>query len=693
MEVISLNRELSWIDFNRRVLEEGLRSDLPPLERFRFLSIVSSNFDEFFMVRMAAMKEAGLTSLLHEAGVKVHALIAAQYRCLQEEIFPALQKNGIFLLRPEELDAEQSAYLKQYFFREIYPLLTPLRLDAERHTIEGAAVLYAAFQLKDANDDTLVSIVQFPPLTPRIIPLLPRPGMTCLALLDDALQAWGGQLFPGYRVVDSMIFKLNRDADFSVDERRDEDFIEAMEEVLLRRETSKPIRMVYTPGSPFLQEHIAAFLGLDGEDADYSLYEAPGPPDLPSLDGLLNIPGFESLRLPQRHAYPHQAISNEISLFEQIRAGDIMLHLPYQSFDPVLRFFREAASDPAVLSIKATLYRTSGESPIVRALKEAALKGKQVTAVVELKARFDEGRNISWARDLERAGVIVVYGLARFKVHAKLALVMRREEAGSQWHVRRYLHLSTGNYNDRTARLYEDIGLFTARKDVVYDAGLIFNMISGYSAVQNLHRLVMAPTGLRGRLISLIEREAALSSPENPGRIRLKLNALDDPALIEALYKASVSGVHIDLCVRGVCTLVPGLEGLSKHIRVRCIIGQYLEHSRIAYFANGGASNGEYYLSSADWMPRNMDRRIELMIPVLDETLCEELENILDAYFRDNTQAWEMDSSGHWQRLKAEPGTKPFSAQACFGQEAAEDAKQEWKPGAEFLVRRSALLA
>jgi polyphosphate kinase len=360
-----------------------------------------------------------------------------------------------------------------------------------------------------------------------------------------------------------------------------------------------------------------------------------------------------------------------------------MIHLPYQSFDPVLRFFREAAADPQVISIKTTLYRTSGDSPIVRALEEAARKGKHVTAVVEIKARFDEELNISWANRLERAGVIVVYGLARLKVHAKICLVIRREPDG----IKRYVHLSTGNYNEKTAKLYEDIGLFTAREDISFDAGLLFNMITGYSVIHSMRKLVIAPTALKRRLIELIDREATRSSPENPGRIMAKMNALADTGVIAALYRASQAGVRIQLNIRGICMLVPGVPGLSDNIRVVGVVDQYLEHSRIYYFANAGAE--EVYLSSADWMPRNLERRVELMFPVLQEDIRDQVRNILDAYFRDNRQSWDLDREGRWTRRKAAPGDEPFAVQDHLLAQAARAGEDPWAPKQEFVVRRS----
>jgi polyphosphate kinase len=404
------------------------------------------------------------------------------------------------------------------------------------------------------------------------------------------------------------------------------------------------------------------------------------------------------LREKSRRIYPNPAFSEDVSIWDSIGRQDVILHLPYQNFDPVVRFFQEAASDPQVVSIKTALYRTSGNSPIIRALEQAGLAGKHVTAVVELKARFDEERNISWANRLEKAGVIVVYGLARLKVHAKISLVLRRENE----RIRRYVHLSTGNYNDKTARLYEDISLFTGREDIAYDAGLIFNMITGYSVVEAMRRLVIAPTFLKRRLLELIEREIRRSREDAQGRIMAKMNALADTEIIDALYRASRAGVRILLNVRGVCMLVPGVKGMSENIRVVSVIDHYLEHSRICYFANGGAD--ELYLSSADWMPRNLERRVELMFPVLQEDCKRYVREVLDSYFKDNRRAWLLGSDGAWTRLSPAAGEEPFRVQERFLALAAKAAASgaALNPGAirsgyagsgytgsEFIVRRS----
>jgi polyphosphate kinase len=495
-------------------------------------------------------------------------------------------------------------------------------------------------------------------------------------LLEDVVISWGHILFPGLEVKESMLFKVNRDADFSVDEKRDEDFIEAMEEVLEGRERSPAVRMVYSPGGGRLRDELARRLSLEEED----LYSIEGPLNLGGLYDLVNIQGFDHLREKGRPIYPSPAFSDDETLWDRISRGDVMIHLPYHSFDPVVRFFQEAAADPQVISIKTALYRTSGNSPVIRALEEAAMNGKQVTALVELKARFDEERNISWANRLEKAGVIVVYGLARLKVHAKITMVIRREND----RIKRYLHLSTGNYNDRTARAYEDIGLFSCREDIAFDGGILFNMLTGYSAIQPMRKLVIAPAGLKRRLLELIGREISRSKAETPGRIMAKLNSLADGEIIDALYRASRAGVKILLCVRGICTLIPGAAGLSENIKVQSVIDRYLEHSRILYFANGGAE--ELYLSSADWMPRNLDRRVELMFPVLQDDIRARLRDTLEAYFRDNTQARLLNSAGDWQLQSPAPGESPFRVQEYLLSGAKAESPEAAR--SEFVVRR-----
>jgi polyphosphate kinase len=692
------DRELSWIAYNSRILEEGLRRDLPPLERFRFLSIVSANFDEFFMVRIAALKRAaprgafvpeapGPDTLLRSAGEMIRPMVERLYSCLEGEIFPALAAGGLELRRPP-FTAGETGYLKPLFMREIVPALTPLRFgpaDPGRSGEEplpaiANGLLYGAFLLEETlapETGPYISIVEIPPALDRIIWIGGSPQRW--VLLDDLLMLWGDTFFSGYSVKERMLFSIHRDADFSVDERRDEDFVEAMEEVLINRDRSPAVRMMYSPGSDTIAKTIAHRHELGAED----LFPAAGPLNLSTLGSLIQVHGFDELKLKSPKPCPHPAFPAGTPVRDAVREGDILLVLPYQCFDPVIRFFQEAAEDPRVISIKTTLYRTSGNSPVVRALEQAALRGKHVTAVVELKARFDEERNISWANRLEKAGVIVIYGLARLKVHAKISQIIRKESEG----LVRYIHLSTGNYNDRTARLYSDLSLFTCREDFGNDATVFFNMLSGYSVPGSMRQLVMAPRYLKQRFIELIDREAKRSSQGSPGKIAAKMNALVDSDVAAALYRASCAGVTITLNIRGICTLMPGLPGLSENIRVISIVDHFLEHSRIFYFSNGGAE--EFFISSADWMPRNLERRVELLIPIQDKKVQEQLRTVLESYFLDTAQAWELDPGGGWKRLKAPPGEKPFKSQEYLQELAEGAAEKPRKTKQEFIIRRS----
>ena len=706
-----LNRELSWLDFNERVLEEALRKDLPLFERLRFLCITATNFDEFFMVRVAAIKQAirdsasemaaerplaggdiSPTALMKLVSKKVHALINLQFNCLNDDIFPSLAKEGLEFVPPDAWTLSQMDYLESFFMGQVYPLLTPLRVEENQAlpSIESRN-MNAAFLLAPENpnstDEEQIAIVRIPSSLNRVI-LLPNEtgadGRNKWALLYDVLVIWGSYMFPGYRVKESMLFKVNRDADFSVDERRDEDFIVAMEQVLEDRGKSTAVQMVYSTGSSRLRDEFALRLSLGADD----LFEVDSPYNIVDLQELINAPGYDHLREQPWKIYSSAAFTGDVSMWDRISQGDVMLHLPYQSFDPVIRFFHEAALDPQVVSIKTALYRTSGGgsssvSPVIRALEMAALNGKQVTALVELKARFDEERNISWANRLEKAGVIVVYGLSRLKVHAKVTLVMRRENG----RIIRYVHLSTGNYNDKTAKLYEDICLFTCREDIAYDTGLLFNMLTGYSDVQIMRRLALAPASLKHKLIELIDREANRSGQNYSGKIIAKLNSLTDTDIINALYRASQAGVTINLCVRGICTLIPGVPDLSETIRVISVVDHYLEHSRVVYFSNGGSE--ELYLSSADWMTRNLERRVELMFPVQDKKIMTEIYNMLNAYFSDNCQARELRPDGSWKRVKVQAGDNPFRVQKDMLTRAAHESISPGPVKAEFKVRRS----
>jgi polyphosphate kinase len=702
------NRELSWIEFNARVLNESLREEVPLLERLRFLSITESNFDEFFQVRVASIKRklngsgensksadsSGFTpsSLLKEISRKTHAISALQYSTLMQKILPQLAKEGIVYVSPDGYNQAQEDFVENLFKYEIFPLLTPLRTDSAAFPHVGALCLTVAFllepmagvkklktELTAKDEDNIVALVQIPSAVNRIVWLPSDDGTKKFALLDDIILAYGTKLFPGFNVKETMLFKIARDADFAVDEDSGDRFIQAMEEVLEKRKSSFVVRMTCTKTSRTLLNFVKEKLALDDDD----IYELDGILDHTSLTEILEIEGSEKYLYPEwKHFYP-ESLPQDGSYWNTLRQHDVLLNVPYESYDPVVKFIQQASADEKVLAIKMTLYRTGSNSPIVRSLKEAAQNGKQVTVFVELKARFDEKRNISWAAELEKAGAIVVYGIVNLKVHAKICLIVRRESDG----IKRYAHIGTGNYNPKTAKLYQDLSVFTSNHEIVNDATLFFNVISGYSALQSMHHLYMAPVNIKSKLLELIDREIQQSTRDNPGLIVAKMNSLCHPEIIEALYKASCAGVKIQLNVRGICTLVPGVKNLSENISVVSIVDRYLEHSRIFFFQNGGAN--EIYLSSADWMERNLDRRIELMFPVTDEKVAASVKEILMLYFEDNVKSHRLQSDGTW--TQENPGKKEESVrvqEVLYKKYKKRDDLKKSAPHAEFTVRR-----
>ena len=694
------NRELSWLEFNRRVLEEAMDPSVPLLERLKFLCIVSSNFDEFFQIRVAYVKRqilsgnqvncpSGLrpSEQLDRIRKEVREIVDLQYRTLYEEILPGLADHGIRYLKPTEWDLKHLEYIETLFERELFPVLTPVRVSpGPSFPAIRNLRLYIAYLLQkepgveDGEEgNERIALIQVPESFPRIVYLPSEEDKIAFTVLEYVIQKYGERLFPGYQVQDSFVFRVTRDADLGVDEERDDDFIDAMVEVLAQREQSPAVRLSCVKGSERLRDSIAAMLDLGLPD----VYEIPGPLDLGSLMSLVSLSGFESLRDVPWNPLPSPSLPEDEPYWSVLSRTDVLLHHPYESFHHVVTFLNQAATDPDVLSIKITLYRTSFDSPIIQALEQAVRNKKQVTALVELKARFDEERNIEWASRLEKAGVIVIYGVAHLKVHAKALLVVRRE--GNT--VRRYAHLSTGNYNEKTARLYTDIGLLTSREDITYELALFFNAVTGYSAIPNLRRLAMAPTGLKGRLLTLIEREIARTTKESPGLIMAKMNSLADTDIISALYRASQAGVRVLLNVRGICMLVPGVEGLSDRITVVRIVDRFLEHSRIFYFQNGGSE--EVYCASADWMNRNLERRIELMFPIDQRELRKRLIQLLKLYFKDNQKASLLLPSGKYARKKPEKGDPFIRAQHVLYHEMVALSRNSDKiEKKEFVVRR-----
>lgn len=699
------NRELSWIEFNARVLDEAADKSVPLLERLKFLTIVTSNFDEFFMIRVAGLRHtaeqnpdwrdgAGLTAKqqLERISKRVHELSHIQNRVLNKEIFPALEKHGLSYIPGKKLSPSQKEYTERLFHQEIFPLLTPRRTnDNGQFPNISNLRLHAAFLLKPLlpqndlpellkEEKEPLAIVQIPHIIPRVIWLPSTADEKPFTLVDDIISLYGTQLFPGYSISEKLLFKITCDADFAVDEETSSDYIQAMEEVLSKRKSSRAVRLACNDESPRIQAILKEKLQLSDSD----IYPTDGIVDISTLTDVTTVEGFQKLKNPQWKHYPSAAFPENQSLWATLRQKDVMLHVPYETFDPVIRLLNDAATDPSVLAIKMTLYRTSGDSPIVRALEKAAQNGKQVTAFVELKARFDEQRNISWAAELEQAGAIVVYGIQNLKVHAKMLLIVRREQDGIQ----RYVHMSTGNYNDTTARLYSDISLFTTNTQIANDATLFFNMISGYSAIQTMKTLYMAPVNLKSRLLALIEREIQTSTPERPGLIIAKMNSLAHEEIIEALYKASCSNVRVLLNVRGICMLVPGVKKQSENITVVSIVDRYLEHARMFFFQNAG--DEELYLSSADWMPRNLDRRVELMFPVVQPDIFSVLKDELLTCFRDNTKAHYLESTGTWIRRQPVQGEDKVRAQEflhCNYRKKADSLSK--KVPREFIVRRS----
>ena len=704
MESRFFNRELSWIEFNGRVLHQALRKELPLLERLQFLSIITSNFDEFFQVRVASVKrmqfsdpdKADVSGLkpkmvLKQISARSHQIIRTQHDCLKNDVLPEMAKKGICYVKPEDFSAAQSDFALNFFLNEVLPLLTPLRTDTEVFPHIGNLAENVAFLLKpisgirNANEilkgsDDLprISFVQIPSGIPQIVWLPSENGRKQFALTEEIIAQYGTHLFPGFAVEETLLFKIARDADFAVDEDSGRNFVDAMEEVLVQRQSSFPVMMACNQTS----ETITKFLMEKMELCEDDVYRIDGilnPGALMELrdidDGTMSFPewqNFYSVNLPRDEYY-----------WDTLKQHDVLLHVPYESYDPVVKFISDAADDPKVLAIKMTLYRTGKDSPIVAALERAARNGKQVVVLVELKARFDEERNIAWANQLENAGVTVIYGLVNLKVHAKIIMVMRRESET----IRRYAHLATGNYNPRTAKIYSDLSLFTSNNEIVNDATLFFNLVTGYSTLQSMKQLGMAPVTLKSKILSMIQREIERSDPEHPGLIMAKMNALTHEEVIEALYKASQAGVKVLLNVRGVCMLVPGVKGLSENIKVVSIVDRYLEHSRIFYFQNGG--DDEIYLSSADWMPRNLDRRIELMFPILDEKVFEEVKEILDVYFKDNENALELSENGTWSEIPVKNDEPLLRAQEVLYKKYKRRSESSVKtPKIEFEVRR-----
>jgi polyphosphate kinase len=671
-----LNRELSWLEFNNRVLEEAVDATNPLLERLKFATIVASNLDEFFMVRVAAVKNAleegdtgadpaGLTpgQQFTQISERAHEMVERLYKTLLSEILPALGERGIRILGLEALDAGQRGALARYFHDEVLPALTPLAIDSSRpFPMLAGLSLNLALLLAPVEGETQprLAVVQVPARLPRLVRSGASDGVT-YTLLEEIIRGELPALFPGQAVLESAAFRVSRDSELALDDEGGAHFLEAVEEELRGRRSSRVVRVeLEARAGEGLLAILSGRLGVAGED----VYRIPGPLDVRALFPLIDLPALEDLRDQPLRPLPALEPNEQEQIFTLIDQRDVLLHHPYEAFDPVVALVSQAAEDPDVLAIKQTLYRTSGDSPVVRALGRAAERGKQVTVLVELMARFDEQSNIRWARSLEQSGAHVIYGLRGYKTHSKICLVVRRGRQG----IRRYVHLGTGNYNDRTARLYTDFGLITADPEIGEDASAFFNALTGYSDPPRMRKLVMAPTLLRERFLKLVERERRRAEEGQAAEITAKMNALVDEDLIRALYDASRAGVRIRLNVRGICCLRPGVKGLSETIEVVSIVDRFLEHARIFRFRNGG--DEEVYLASADWMPRNLDRRIELLFPVEAPECRQKVLQALEAMFQDNVKARRLQSDGTYKRRRPAKGEEPFRVQLYLYREA-----------------------
>ena len=661
-----VNRELSWLEFNYRVLSEARDKSLPLFERLKFLSITESNLDEFYMVRVASLKDmvhakytkpdiAGLTpqEQLDKISEKTHQLVDMQYSTYNRSLVPALKQNGLRIVTEHEgLTQEEAAFADKYFEKNVYPVLTPMAFDSSRPfpLIRNKTLNIAALLMKkeaEGGDEELeFAMVQVPSVIPRIVEL-PREvdadggEQRVVILLEEIIERNMPALFLNYDIVASHPFRIMRNADLTIDEEEAVDLLEEIQKQLKKRQWGEAIRLEIEDN---VDKRLLKILKKELSISSQDIFWINGPLDLTFLMKMYGMDGFDYFKAPKYVPQPVPALMNEDDIFTNIRKGDILFHHPYQSFDPVVDFVRSAAADPEVLAIKQTLYRVSGNSPIIAALAAAAGNGKQVSVLVELKARFDEENNINWAKMLEKSGCHVIYGLVGLKTHSKITLVVRMEEDG----IRRYVHLGTVNYNDSTAKLYTDCGILTCDPQIGEDATAVFNMLSGYSEPLAWNKLSVAPLWLRGRFLRMIHREEEHAREGRPGHIMAKMTSLCDKEIITALYQASCAGVKIEMIIRGICCLKAGVTGMSENISVRSIVGNFLEHSRIFYFLNDGSP--EVYMGSADWMPRNLDRRVEIMFPVVDEDLKANVIHILELELEDNVKAHILQPDGTYEK-------------------------------------------
>ncbi|MBP3959462.1 polyphosphate kinase 1 [Gemmata sp. G18] len=713
--VLYTNRDLSWLAFNRRVLEEAQDPTVPMLERLKFLAIFSSNLDEFFMVRVGGIQQKVHANIpigsgadqvppraqLEQVRATTRELVGEQYRVLREEVLPALAARGIGLRTAEQLCDADRAHVRDLFTREIFPVLTPLSTDPAHPFphLQNKSLNLAVLLHRPNDADPVYAVVQVPSVLPRFLPLpaarseAPAPGedrekaksgtngetsgvipfasrpaplpptQHAFLPLEDAIRLHLKELFPGLEIGPAVAFRVTRDSEYELDDEVD-DLLEEIEAHVRARRRGHPVRLEIDTDAP-ADMHLFLTDGLNLNAAD--VYPAPGPLDLTGLFQLLAVPGFADLRDPPFTPALVAAFAQASNPWSVIRGRDVLVFHPYESFAPVVEFIEAAASDDRVLAIKQTLYRTSSDSPIVRALQRAADRGKQVTAVVELKARMDEERNILWARELEKAGVHVVFGFVGLKTHCKVSLVVRRDEDHA---IRRYVHLGSGNYNPQTARVYTDLGLFTCNPEVAEDATLLFNHLTASTTLPAMRKLLVAPARLQAQMIEKIDREATNLKAGKPARLLVKVNGILEPAVVKALYRASQAGVKIDIACRGICSLRPGIPGVSENIRVISVVDRFLEHSRIFYFENGGTP--EVFVGSADWMDRNLSRRVEVVFPIEQPDLKQRVIDILRTTLADTAKARELLADGHYHRVMPPEGQIALRSQTRFLEQANE---------------------
>lgn len=674
------NRELSWLKFDARVLSEAKDPEIGLFERLKFLSITASNLDEFFMIRVASLKDmvnadyrkadiAGLTAReqLDRIDVSTHKLVLEQYD-VYNNLMEELKDNGLIILnKNSELNSRQEKFIEKYFMSNVYPVLTPMAVDSSRPfpLIRNKSLNIGAIVHKkdDPEKEIEFATVQVPSVLQRVIEI-PSPGdVRTVILLEDMIEMYISKLFLHYDIVSTCQFRIMRNADLTIDEDEAADLLKEIERQIKKRQWGEVIRLEIDENC---DEQLVAILKNELVIKEEDIYYIGGPLDLTFLMKIYGMEGYDELKVKPHIPSPVYEIRDKASVFDAIREKDILMHHPYESFEPVVDFIKEASVDPNVLAIKQTLYRVSGNSPIIAALATAAENGKQVTVLVELKARFDEENNIVWARKLEHAGCHVIYGLVGLKTHSKITLVVRKEDDG----IRRYVHLGTGNYNDATAKLYTDIGLFTCRESFGEDATAVFNMLSGYSEPEVWNKLSLAPLWLKDKFLELIDREKKFAKKGKTAHIIAKLNSLCDQDIIKALYEASIAGVKIELIVRGICCLKVGIPGVSDNITVRSIIGNFLEHSRIFYFENNGMP--EVYCGSADWMPRNLERRVEILFPIEQGELKRKVYHILDMELKDNVKAHILMPDGTY--IKEKNKKDRLNSQELFVKEARKEA-------------------